>query len=575
VVDLLTMTTALSATLASVNPSAMAGEMGSRLALVVPEMILVVGTVFVVILGLSRRRNWRDLTPLVTVVTLALAMIAVPLVHSPERATSVGLLLPMLGLPVRVLICATAIALCLLTIGLIDRRLEQAFAGGRAAFDPIRVNRGEFYAFFLLSVTGVMLVCTASDLIWLFLALELTSLPTYVMVAMSRSSRKAQEAAVKYFFLGALATAIFLYGFALIYGAAGSLVLTEIADVFADEAASGGLSSLAIIGVVLAILGIGFKIAAAPLHFYVPDVYEGAASSVTAFLAFIPKAAGMLALMLVLATVGWSGHSVLVDMDGVVRPVEGLPQPILVVLWMVAVLTMTLGNIGALLQRSVKRMLAYSSVAHSGYMVIGLIAGPALGLNAVLVYLLAYGVMNTAAFAVLAGLERDGEEIETLDDLSGLRQRHPFMAIAMALAAGSLIGLPPLLGFWGKLYLFIAGIEAGHLLLVIVAAVNSAISAWYYLLLVKRPVLAPPTPQAENVVRGPSAWPRIAAFALAIGVVIVPVLLAPILAAAGRATDGYIAATPEAETVDLAVDDRAAGAEIEAPDVADRRSFTN
>ncbi len=188
---------------------------------------------------------------------------------------------------------------------------------------------------------------------------------------------------------------------------------------------------------ILAMLGICFKIAAAPMHFYAADVYEGAAAPVTAFLGFVPKTAGMIAMILLLGTMGWGEY-------------DGLPRAITTMLWMMAVLTMTLGNVGALLQKSVKRMLAYSSIAHSGYMLIGVIAGPGLGINAVLFYLLAYGIMNTAAFAVLAGLERRGQEIESMDDLAGLRQRHPMMAAVMAVSAGSLLGVPPLLGFSGS-----------------------------------------------------------------------------------------------------------------------------
>jgi len=367
------------------------------------------------------------------------------------------------------------------------------------------VNRGEFYAFLLLSLTGVMLCCSANDLIWLFLALELTSLPTYIMVAMSRPAKKAQEAAVKYFFLGAMASALFLYGFALLYGSTGTIVLTEMRDAFTQQRmeSGGDLNIFGTMGLILALLGVFYKIAAAPLHFYAADVYEGAAAPVTAFLAFVPKAAGMIAIMLLLGTVGWG----MADGD-----IVGLPQPILTLLWMTAVLTMTLGNIGALLQKNVKRMLAYSSIAHSGYMLIGIIAGPASGgLNAVLFYLFAYGVMNTAAFAVLTALERKGKEVETLDELAGLNRCHRGLTLVFALSAASLLGFPPLLGFIGKLYLFIAGVEAGQIVLIIIAGLNSAISACYYLALVKAPVLDEPNARSETVTVRQPVWPKVAA----------------------------------------------------------------
>ncbi len=489
--------------------------MGDKLWFLIPEIWLFVGAVAVSVMGLSPSKLARDSAPYVVSFFLAVALVAIPFIYADaDRLGRAALLMPALGPYVKMVVCAIGIVLAMLSVGLIDRGLEGEMHSGRARFDPIRVSRGEFFAFFLLSLIGVMLVCNANDLIWLFLALELTSLPTYIMVAISRPSTKAQEAAVKYFFLGALAAALFLYGFALLYGATGTIVLTEMRQAMADQAASGGLSRLSIVGMILALLGVSYKIVAVPMHFYAADVYEGAASPVTAFLAFVPKTAGMIAFILLLGTVGWSGH----EASGA----AGLPQPILVTLWMIAVLTMTLGNVGAMLQRSAKRLLAYSSIAHSGYLLIGVIAGPGLGLNAVLFYLLAYGVMNTAAFAVLCGLERRGEEIESLDDLAGLRHRHPLMAVVMAIAALSLIGFPPLLGFVGKLYLFVAGIQAERLPLVVIAALNSAVSAWYYLRLVGLPILAMPSPQSETITRRPVAWPRVAAVLTALTLLVAP-----------------------------------------------------
>lgn len=505
--------------------------MGDRLWFLLPEIWLFGGACFACLMGLSRRRAVRDALPLAVAGMLVIAACITLAVYDGERGRMLlaesDLLLPRLGKYVKLVVCVVGVLLAMTNAGLVDRTYEAAVAGGRAVFDPIRANRGEFHAFFLLSLIGVMLCPSANDLIWLFLALELTSLPTYIMVAMSRGSRRAQEAAVKYFFLGALAAALFLYGFAFIYGATGTLELAGIRDAFAG----GEVPALGQLGLMLAILGIGFKIAAAPMHFYAADVYEGAAAPVTAFLGFVPKAAGMVALLLLLATVGWG-----FDVGG-----SGLPRPVLTLLWMMAALTMTLGNVGALLQGSVKRMLAYSSIAHSGYMLIGIIAGPPHGLNAVLLYLLIYGIMNTAAFAVLAGLERRGHEIESLDDLAGLRHRHPLMAASMAVSAGSLLGVPPLLGFIGKLYLFIAGIQSGQLLLVVVAAVNSAVSAWYYLRLVGLPVLHKPTAQSETIVRGPAVWPRVAAVITMVAVIVLPLVAQRLIEATENATAGYAA----------------------------------
>ncbi|MHC4774988.1 MAG: NADH-quinone oxidoreductase subunit N [Planctomycetota bacterium] len=492
--------------------------MADKLWFLIPEIWLFLGVFVLSVMGLARTKFLRDALPLVVCAFLAVALVAIPLVYTQtDRLSRAAMLMPSVGYYVKMVVCAMGIVLALLSVGLIDRRLEEAVKSGRARFDPIRVSRGEYFAFFLLSLIGAMLVCNANDLIWLFLALELTSLPTYVMVAISRPSRRAQEAAVKYFFLGALAAAMFLYGFALLYGSTGTIVLTEMREALTEQAAAGGLNRMAIVGMILAVVGVSFKIVAVPMHFYAADVYEGAAAPVTAFLGFVPKTAGVVAIILLLGTVGWSGH-----LPG---GVEGLPQPILITLWMIAVLTMTLGNVGAMLQRSAKRLLAYSSIAHSGYLLIGVIAGPGLGINSVLFYLLVYGVMNTAAFAALAALERRGEEVEALEDLAGLRLRHRTMSVVIAIAAGSLIGFPPLLGFWGKLLLLIAGVKAGHLPLVVIAVINSAISAWYYLRLAGLPILAMPGPQAETIVKRPVVWPRVAAVLTGLAVLIVPIFV--------------------------------------------------
>jgi NADH-quinone oxidoreductase subunit N len=516
--------------------------MTTKLALILPEILLVVGAVVVTVLGLSRRPAWRAAVPMATIALLLTAFGVLHWVTTDVRLQSAGLLLPSLGLFAKSLILLLAVGLVLLGVGSVDRRLEHAFASGRAKFDAIRVMRGEFHAFILLSVAGACLLCNAPDLIWLFLALELVSLPTYIMVAVSRSSRKAQEAAVKYFFLGALSSAILVYGFAMLYGATGTMQLVEMKGVLAAQAAAGGVSTLALIGMTLSVIALCYKVSAVPMHFYAPDVYEGAAAWITAFLSFIPKTAGFIAMILLLMTMGWSGHSMV--LDGQVIPIEsGLPQPIAALLWMIAVLTMTLGNVGGLLQRSLKRMLAYSSIANTGYLLIGVIAGPqgfagVSGINAVFFFLLVYGLMTIATFAPIVSLERNGEEVETFDDIAGLRQRYPMLAATLGIGAASLIGLPPLLGFWGKLYLFAAGLSAGQWVLVLVAAVNSGISVGYYLKLLGEPLVSAPNARSETVTVIASSWPRIAGVVTAVGLVVVPLFLGPLVAAANTATSG-------------------------------------
>ncbi len=465
-----------------------------------PEMVLFGATVIVMILGLSPLRALRKSCAWIS--GLALIGAGVAAYFTPELSSSP---LPHLMPFLKVLICTVGVLLVMVLAGTVDRDFEAELDKGRP-FDAIRSNRSEFYSFFLFSITGLLLCTTGDDLIWLFLALELTSLPTYVMVSISTNRSRSQEAGVKYFFLGALGAATFLYGFALLYGATGTTTLfgtgadPGIAEVLAAQLAHGGLSTLAMLGLVISILGVSFKIAAVPMHFYTPDVYEGAATSVSAFLAFVPKAAGFIVLTLLLSCVGWGSQF-------------GLPEPIRVLLWVMAALTMTVGNVMAVLQDNVKRILAYSSIAHSGYMLVGLIVGPGVagvgaagtatlagnGLAATFFYLLCYGFMNLGAFAVLASLERapdhrtgKSEEIETIDDLRGLFATHPVLAGVMVLSALSLLGFPILLGFVGKFYLFTSAISANELILVVVMGLNSAVGAFYYLRLVFAPFLSDP-----------------------------------------------------------------------------------
>jgi NADH-quinone oxidoreductase subunit N len=514
-----------------------------RLASLTPEIIVFCGAVLVSVTGLSRSRTIRHATPALSIAALLLALAA--LVQGWGGQMTAGTLLPSLGGYARGLLLLMGLGFVTLATGLVDRRYEEAVARGVAAFDPLRVVRGEFFAFMLLALCGAMLIPGSPDLIWLFLALELTSLPTYIMVAMSRGTRRAQEAAVKYFFLGALSTAIMVYGFAMIYGSTGSLQLSQIQNAFLAQSALGGIDGVGLTGLILVVLGLCFKIAAAPMQFYAPDVYEGAAAPVTALLSFLPKMAGFCALMLVADAAGWGSN---------LQAGNGLPPAMQATLWMVSVLTMTLGNVGAILQRNTKRMMAYSSIAHSGYMLMAIVAGPQDGLPALLLYLLAYGVTNFAVFGGLAGVERQGQEVEKLEDLAGLARRHPGPAAWMAVGSASLMGMPPFLGFWAKLVLFIAVIQAGHTPLVLIAAVNSVVSVWYYLRIAGVPILSPAGAAAEGIVKVPSAWPRITAMVFGVGILLLPLflnrLMGQVSAASGKAqamqADGSRSAGPSA-----------------------------
>lgn len=489
-----------------------------KFALILPEIVLFAGSVLVAVLGLSPVRALRAAVPWTAVVAL-LATAGVTLaIWSHDAAVAAGLTFPMLGRFVILMLCGCGVGHVLAAAGSMDRHAEGMLAKGRATFDPVRMIQGEFYAFMLLSLCGAMLICHATDLMWLFLAFELCSLPTYIMVAIGRNSSRSMEAAVKYFFLGALSTALLLFGFALLYGATGTMQLDGMRAAFAIQTASGGVGTVGVVGMLLAIVGICFKLAAVPMQFYAPDVYEGAATPVSAFISFVPKVQGFVMLVLLLGTIGWNEGT----------GISSLPDVITAALWMIAVLTMTLGNIGGLLQKSAKRMLAYSSIANSGYMLVGILAGPTLGLDAMLLYLLTYGIANLATFGALASVERNGAEVDSVEDLSGLRQRAPLAAVALVLGALSLIGIPPILGFWGKIYIFMTGVRAHtiathQMALLVILAVNSAIAAFYYLRLVSAPMVSPTTPRSQGVTYVASVWPRISALVFGLATVILPI----------------------------------------------------
>lgn len=480
-----------------------------KIAAMWPEIALFITTCIVMIVGLSRSRAVRQTSAWIAglglIVAGYLAMDTVQTTNPTAVSKLFPTSLPFMAVYGKMIVAFVGLMLVCLIAGTTDREFEAAIDRG-ARFDPLRATRAEFWAFFLFSLTGLMLCCGADDLIFLFLALELTSLPTYVMVAISTNRNRSMESGVKYFFLGALGAAIFLYGFTMIYGGTGSTKLAVIQQVIAAQAATGdaygsGINEITMLGIVLSIIGICFKIAAVPMHFYTPDVYQGASASVAGFLAFVPKAAGFFAILLITSTVGWRfGQSE-----------QALPTMLRDVLWVIAVLTMTIGNVLAVLQSSVKRILAYSSIAHSGYMLVGIIAGPGAspanqglgesfpenGLAAVLFYLVTYGLMSVGAFAVLAGLERrtsagEIEEPDHIDDLRGLCRTVPALGWTMVICAAGLLGLPPLVGFFAKLPLFSAGIRAGEIPLVIILGINSAIAAYYYLRLMYVPYLDVP-----------------------------------------------------------------------------------
>ncbi len=323
-----------------------------------------------------------------------------------------------------------------------------------------RLLAPEYYVLLLLAVLGMLFMVNAQDLIILFLGLETMSVSIYVLAAYSRGSTFSAEAGLKYFLMGSFAAGFLLYGVALVYGAAGTTNLVQIGGQFA----SGGLSLMARLGLGLLIVGFAFKVAAVPFHMWAPDTYDGAPTPVSGFMATAVKAAGFIALARVLYTC----------FDSSVTQW----QPII---WGIAVASMVLGNLVALAQKSLKRMLAYSSVAHAGYLLTALWPGSPLGVSAMTFYLLGYGITSIAAFALLAAVGRGGERDVSLADVAGLAGQRPWLAFALAVSLLSLLGFPGTVGFIGKWYIISSVVAAGHATLAVILVVTSVVSAGYYL----------------------------------------------------------------------------------------------
>lgn len=433
---------------------------------ILPELTLLIGACAVLIeaqLGLTRRPLSAPLTLLTIVVAAVLARFVSPL----EGSGGCGLLfgpfsdfVRMSGLMVGVLLTLSSWS------------------------QPQLAERGEYFCMMLLSLAGLLVVGAAADWLNLFLALEVVSIPTYVLVTLSRDNPRSLEAGTKYFYLGAMSAAIMAYGMSFLYGVSGSLSLPDSIAAVSEALHHPGTlpHGLATIGIVLTLTGMLFKISAVPMHFYVADVYQGAASPVAGFLGFVPKFAGVAAILKLASMAGG-------ELSG-----GGLFWG----LWVVALLSMTVGNVLALLQYNLKRMLAYSGVAHAGYMLVGVLALSDTprgilddGAAAVLYYAVIYGIANLGAFAVLAMLRYRGAPCENIIDLAGLLRRSPGAALLMALALMTLMGLPPTPGFWGKATIFgsalaratqLPGAEQTWLTaLVVLGVLNTAIGAAYYL----------------------------------------------------------------------------------------------
>ena len=320
-----------------------------------------------------------------------------------------------------------------------------------------QIRAGEYYGLILFGSVGMCLMSSAVELVLIFIALEISSISTYILAGFRRRAAISSEASVKYFLLGSFATAFFLYGIALMFGATGSTSIRAISQVLR----SGNIPVLAYAGIALMFVGLGFKVAAAPFHIWTPDVYEGAPSPVVGFMSTAPKAAVFAVLLRIMFEANAPGR--------------------LWLIWVTAALSMTLGNLGALVQDNVKRLLAYSSIAHAGYLLVAFAALPSSGISAAMFYAASYAAMNVGAFAVVSHFASAGERYVTLEDYSGLGRRSPLLAATLTIFLLSLIGIPITGGFFAKFYVFSAALQANLVGLVIIGVLNGAVGAYYYL----------------------------------------------------------------------------------------------
>jgi NADH-quinone oxidoreductase subunit N len=369
------------------------------------------------------------------------------------------------------------------------------------------IFRGEFFALTLFAALGMMVMISANHFLPLYLGLELLSLSLYAMVALQRDSAIATEAAMKYFVLGALASGMLLYGMSMIYGATGSLDIPKVAQAIHNGV---GHQTVLVFGLVFIVAGVAFKLGAVPFHMWVPDVYQGAPTAITLFIGSAPELATFAFAMRLLV---FSLHDLVVDWQGM--------------LIILAVLSMAIGNITAIAQSNLKRMLAYSSISHMGFMLLGILSGSVNGYSSSMFYMLIYVLMSLGSFGMILLLSREGFEAENLDDFKGLNQRNPWYAFMMLLLMFSMAGIPPTAGFIAKLSVFQAVLEAGYVWLVVAAVIFSLIGAFYYLRIVKLMYFDEPEDRAPIL---PQPDVRVMMSANGLAVLLLGILPYPLLA---------------------------------------------
>jgi NADH-quinone oxidoreductase subunit N len=415
-----------------------------------PEIILAIGALALLMVGVFAGEKSGPLVTGLAIVVLIVAALWI-------------IFVPSVGLGYGGAYLSDGFSRFMKIVALIGSAVAMFMTMGQARENQI--DQFEFPVLLLLATLGILLMISAHDLISLYLSLELQSLALYVVCAINRDSLKSTEAGLKYFVLGALSSGMMLYGMSLVYGFTGHTAFDAIAQALASETRSLGL----VFGLVFVLAGLAFKISAVPFHMWTPDVYEGAPTPVTAFLSGAPKVAAMALLTRLVIT---AFHPVLVDWQQIVV--------------FISIASMVLGSFAAIGQRNFKRLMAYSSIGHMGYALVGLAAGNRTGVSGVMLYMVIYMVMTLGTFACIMAMRRkDGRHVESIDDLAGLSSTNPFMATVLTALMFSLAGIPPLAGFFAKYFVFVAAIEAKLYALAIIGVLASVVGAYYYLRIVK------------------------------------------------------------------------------------------
>jgi NADH-quinone oxidoreductase subunit N len=468
------------------------------------ELLLFIGALVLLLLGVFREHEGtRVVTPLTVLTLVGAALVAI----AHEKTRTIGFdghfVFDGYAAFLKVLILLGSAGALLLAGGFLQDE---------------RIDRFEYPLLVLLSALGMSMMVSANSFIALYMALELQSLPIYVLAAFHRDNLRSTEAGLKYFVLGALASGMLLYGCSLVYGFSGTVQFDALADLWATGAAGGqGLPLGALVGLVFIVSGLAFKMAAVPFHMWTPDVYEGAPSPVTAFMAGAPKVAAVGLMLRVLM----GPFHLWVDQW----------QQIVVV---VSIASMALGAFAAIGQSNFKRLMAYSGIANVGYALVGVAAGTASGINGALVYMAIYLTMTLGTFACILQMRRQGRYVESIADLAGLSRRRPMMALALAIFMFSLAGIPPLAGFIGKVYVFKAAIDAGLIWFAVVGVVLSVVGAYYYLRIVKIMYFDEPAEAFD-----PPTYPAVGSVAAVCAALllffILPILSSPLLTSAQAA----------------------------------------